>query len=124
MTDIDKLYGPNGEPNKGMKITEAADRAEIWWNTSGRYKMPDYGKPPEQCETASAILRGLEWVYLSKRDRLSLVKTWYKKSVFACWRGMIMASRPLTISFEHSPTAYEAAQSDAVVCGIMGPYGS
>jgi len=35
-----------------------------------------------------------------------------------------MSGNPLTISFEHSPTAYAAAQSDAVVCGIMGPFGS
>ena len=79
MIDNDRLPGPNGEPGKGMKISEALDHAEIWWDTKARYRMPDHGQPPEQCGTPSPIIRGLEWSYLGKKDRLQVIKTWYSQ---------------------------------------------
>lgn len=75
--DLDRLPGRNGEPGKGLKVSEAVPLAEVWWETKARFSMPDYGKPPEKLVVKSGIMRGLPWFNLDKQEKLRILAQWY-----------------------------------------------
>lgn len=73
-----RLIGRFGE--RGMKIEEAAVKAEAWWNAKGRQQMPDYGKSDQYLNdygVRSGILIGLPWAKLNRGERIRVVKVWH-----------------------------------------------
>ena len=77
VADNDRLPGPDGTPGTGMKIREAIPLSEYWWEQTGRFCMPDYGKPAEQMVVKSGILMGLPYMKLDKQERIRVLAQWY-----------------------------------------------
>lgn len=72
----DRLPGKDGEPGKGLKISEAVPLAETWWEKH-RFEMPDYGKNSEHQVIKSGIMMGLPWMNLTKQEMLRVLAQWY-----------------------------------------------
>ena len=78
---VDGLAPVDGDRlDTGMKVTEAAKRAEHWWNTVGA-KMLANSEFTDQASDknylASGLLQGLPWDGLTKREKLNVVKVWH-----------------------------------------------
>lgn len=73
----ERLPGADGAPGKGLKISEAVPLAEHWWDLTGRFSMPDFGKDPHEQIVKSGIMMGLPWFNLDKQERLRVLAQWY-----------------------------------------------
>lgn len=84
----------------GMKVSEAVQRASVWWDKIGRHgikasnfnvaliqKVHSQGKGPllkrtdREQDLPSGILRGLPWDELSREEQKEIVKAWHHEQV-------------------------------------------
>ncbi len=74
-------YGPGDlRLDSGMKVCEALERAERWWVARGRRQLA------AMCEQSdgfvpSGILQGWAWDYLTRDEKLRVVKVWHHMHV-------------------------------------------
>lgn len=77
LADNERLPGRNGEMGKGLKVKEAIQNVEVWWDTKARFMMPDYGKDPHEQVIRSGVMMGLPWFNLNKQEMLRVLAQWY-----------------------------------------------
>lgn len=81
------LGGVDERLQSGMKISEAIERASLWWDRAGRHQMRKDGirgsdkavslDPESANYSPSGILNGQPWSDLDDRERLQIVKAWH-----------------------------------------------
>lgn len=79
------LVGMGGKPlmkETRLKLNEAMVEARRWWDTKGRFAMPDRPKVKgdeylSQYGVASGVLLGYPWDSLAKDEKLSVLKAWW-----------------------------------------------
>ena len=67
----------------GMTVAEAIRRASAWWDAHGRHSMRDQVARAADDEgfVPSGILQGMAWDYLTRDEKLRIVKVWHHMNV-------------------------------------------
>lgn len=73
----ERLPGADGTPGKGLTLREAIPLAELWWERTARFQMPDFGKDPHKQVVKSGVMMGLPWMQLQKSEMIRILAQWY-----------------------------------------------
>lgn len=85
MVSPDKVALQDRLPS-GMKVDEAVERAEHWWDKLGRHVIrKQFNEHREDGETVptipSGILKALPWAMLTRREQVAVVLKWHDAKV-------------------------------------------
>jgi len=77
--------GIDARLDTGMKVREAAERAALWWEKTGRRMMQSH-KPGQEFASKdekdpnfipSGILNGMPWEALERHEQMRVIKAWH-----------------------------------------------